>query len=447
MEHLSMSRKERTRLEVFSRVKAGQITKVKAAGLLGLSYRQTLRAYRRYVKRGAAGLVHGLRGKASNRGHDRSHRQAVLAAYRRSYGDFGPTLAAEQMAARDALAVDHETLRRWLVDEGLWRGSRKRQQHRSRRDRRAHAGELVQLDGSPHDWLEGRGPRMTLIEFVDDATGRAYGRFYPEETTQAVMDCLGRYARRHGLPRALYVDKDSIYTVNNREPSGTEILAGREPQTQFGRAAAELGIAIILANSPQAKGRVERVHGTHQDRLVKLMRLAGGIATMEQANAYLEEHYWSSYNATFAVAAAEAAADLHRRVSTASALAGLDAALCVKEPRTVGRDWCVSYERRVLQVAAKHQSLALAGRQVEVRAHAGDRLAVWFNGRALECQELAARPPAVAAAAERPAVRNNKAYKPPADHPYKRGLPLAATTRGDMACRGRCTWTRTASTP
>ena len=238
---------------------------------------------------------------------------------------------------------------------------------------------------------------MTLVEFVDDATGRAYGRFYPEETTEAVMDCLGRYARRHGLPRALYVDKDSIDTVNNRQPTGAEILEAREPQTQFGRAATELGIEIILANSPQAKGRVERVHGTHQDRLVKLMRLAE-ISTIAQANAYLDEHYWQSYNAKFTIAAVEAA-DLHRPASTASSLAALDAALCVKEPRTVGRDWCVCYERRVLQVAARHQSLALAGRQVEVRAHAANgRLAVWFNGRELECTELAARPAAAPAA-------------------------------------------------
>jgi hypothetical protein len=425
MEHLSMSRRERTRLEVFARVKARQINKVKAAALLGLSYRQTLRAYRRYARSGAAGLTHGLRGRASNRGHDPSHRQKVLAAYRQSYGGFGPTLAAEQMAARDALSVDHETLRRWLVSEGLWRGSRKRQQHRSRRERKAHAGELVQLDGSPHDWLEGRGPRMTLIEFVDDATSRAYGRFYPEETTESVMDCLGRYARRHGLPRALYVDKDSIYTVNNRQASGAEILAGKEPRTQFARAMAELGVKIILANSPQAKGRVERVHGTHQDRLVKLMRLVGGsgITTMEQANAYLEEHYWLAYNAKFAVAAAEKA-DLHRPASTAKSLAMLDAALCVKEARTVGRDWCVCYERRVLQVAAKHQSLALAGRRVEVWAHADGRLALWFNRRELEHRELAAAPAdrPVPRPANRPAIRNNKPYKPAADHPYRRGM-------------------------
>jgi hypothetical protein len=421
MEHLSMSRKERTRLEVFARVKAGQITRVKAATLLGLSYRQTLRAYRRYAKRGAAGLTHGLRGKPGNRGHDPSHRRKVLAAYRRSYGDFGPTLAAEQMAARDALAVDHETLRRWLVAEGLWTGSRRRQRHRSRRDRKAHAGELVQLDGSPHDWLEGRGGRLTLIEFVDDATSRAYGRFYPEETTEAVMDCLGRYARRHGLPRALYVDKDSIYTVNNREPSGAEILAGREPRTQFARAMAELDVEIVLANSPQAKGRVERVHGTHQDRLVKLMRLAG-VATMEQANDYLEGHYWSAYNAKFAAAAASGSADLHRPAATAEALAALDGALCVKEARTVGRDWCVTYERRVLQLAARHQSLALAGRRVEVRAHAAGRLAVWFNGRELEHRELAATDRPKPATAPKPVFENNKVYKPSTDHPYKRGF-------------------------
>src|SRR5436190_16957055 len=249
-----MSRKEQVRLEMFARVKAGGVTRMKASELLALSYRQTLRSYARYAAGGAAGLAHGLRGKRSNRRVDAAHRRAVLAAYRARYVGFGPTLAAEQLAERQQLAVDHETLRRWLVAEGLWTKSRRRQKHRSRRERRAHAGELVQLDGSPHAWLERRGPRFTLVEFVDDATGRAYGRFYAEETTESVMDCLMRYAGRHGLPRSLYVDKDSIYVVNNREPTGAEILEHREPQTQFARAAAELGVAIIVADSPQAKG-------------------------------------------------------------------------------------------------------------------------------------------------------------------------------------------------
>jgi hypothetical protein len=408
-----MSRKEQVRLEVFGRVKAGELTRVKASGLLGLSYRQTLRSYGRYAGVGAAGLSHGLRGKPSNRGTDAAHRGAVLAAYRASYAGFGPTLAAEQMLVRQKLSVDHETLRRWLVAEGLWKGGRKRQKHRSRRARREHAGELVQLDGSPHAWLEGRGPRMTLVEFVDDATGRAYGRFYAEETTEAVMDCLARYVARHGLPRALYVDKDSIYVVNNREPTGAEILERREPVTQFGRAVAELGVTIIVADSPQAKGRVERVHGTHQDRLVKLLRLEG-VATMAGANDYLEGRYWADYNAKFAVAAAKPA-DLHREPPR-----GLDLAevLCVKAARVVGRDWCVCYERRVLQVAARHQSLALAGREVEVRQYPGGRVALWFRGRALEHAELAGRP---AAEKARPVFKARKPYKPGAGHPYKRG--------------------------
>jgi hypothetical protein len=420
-ETLRMSRKEQVRLEVFARVKAGEVTRVTASALLGLSYRQTLRSYARYAAGGAAGLTHGLRGRASNRGVDAAHRRAVLAAYRGSYAGFGPTLASEQMLAREKLSVDHETLRRWLVAEGLWKGSRKRQKHRSRRVRREHAGDLVQLDGSPHAWLEGRGPRLTLIEFVDDATGRAYGRFYPEETTEAVMDCLARYAGRHGLPRSLYVDKDSIYVVNNREPTGAEILERREPVTQFGRAMGELGVALIVANSPQAKGRVERVHGTHQDRLVKLLRLEG-VTTMAAANDYLEGRYWSDYNAKFAVAAAKPA-DLHRKPAR-----GLDLAevLCVKEGRTVGRDWCVCYERRVLQVDVKHQSLALAGREVEVRQYPDGRLSLRFRGRVLAHAELSVRP---AAPKPRPVFTNRKAYKPGAAHPYKRGLGAAMAAR------------------
>jgi hypothetical protein len=251
---------------------------------------------------------------------------------------------------------------------------------------------------------------MTLIEFVDDATGMTYGRFYPEETTEAVMDCLKRYIERYGVPRALYVDKDSIYTVNNREATGAEILAGKEPQTQFARAAEELSIKIILANSPQAKGRVERVHGTQQDRLVKLMRLEG-ITTMEQANDYLERQYWKQYNERFARPAAQKA-DLHRKSP-----GGLDAILCLKDKRKVSRDWCVSYERRVLQIEAKHQSLGLPGQQVEVRQHLDGSLRLQFRGRTLSYRELEKRPEA---SKERPQFRARKQYKPPADHPFNR---------------------------
>lgn len=411
-----MSRKERSRLEIFARVKAGQLTRLRAAELLGLSYRHTLRTYDRYAECGAAGLGHGLRGRPSNHRQDLKHRRRVLALYRKRYLGFGPTLAAEQMLEQEKVPVDHETLRRMLLSEGLWKPSRQGQKHRSRRERRPCLGELVQLDGSPHAWLEDRGPRMTLVELVDDATSLAYGRFYPEETTESVMDCFGRYIRRSGVPRALYVDKDSIYTVNNREATGAEILENREPVTQFGRAAEELGVEIILAHSPQAKGRVERVHGTHQDRLVKLLRL-DEIDTMESANDYLEEKYWPAYNSSFSKPAAETV-DLHRKMP-----AELEQVLCLKEPRTVGKDWCVCYEKRVLQIAARHQSLGLAGRRVEVRHYLDGRLALYLGARVLGHEELTAHP---APEKSRPAVENRKPYKPSSEHPYNRVAAVAA---------------------
>ena len=423
-------------MELFARVKAGDLTRRRAGGLLGLSYRQTLRMYDRYAAGGAAGLAHGLRGKASNHRRDPKHRTRVLALYRKTYSGFGPTLAAEQMLEREKVSVDHETLRRWLSAAGLWKGSRKGQKHRSRRERRPCAGELVQLDGSPHAWLQGRGPRMSLVEFVDDATSLAYGRFYPEETTEALMDCLGRYIWRVGVPLALYVDKDGIFVVNNREATGKEVLENKEPVTQFGRACAELGVKIIVADSPQAKGRVERVHGTHQDRLVNLLRLEK-IDTMAEANAYLEATYWAAYNRKFAkpgVPSPAGATDLHRKLPAGM---DLDQVLCLKEERTVGKDWCVSYQRRVLQVAARHQSLGLAGQKVEVRQHLDGRLTLHARGRQLEHGELEARP---AKEKLKPVFKNRQAYHPSAEHPYNRAA-AAASSAGVSSPSATPPWT------
>lgn len=412
-ETLAMSRQEQVRLEVFAQVKAGRITLVKAAELLQISYRQVLRLEKRYRRAGAAGLVHGLRGKPSNHRLDPRQKRRVLELYQGKYADFGPTLAAEQLAEREQIVVDHETLRGWLLAQGLWRKRRRRQKHRSRREPRGHAGELLQVDGSPHAWLEERGPRGVLLEAVDDATGRTYGRFYPEETTEAVLDLLTRYIGRYGVPRALYVDKDSIYVVNNREPTGLEILTGRAPVTQVGRALQELSVELIVANSPQAKGRVERVHGTHQDRLVKLLRLEG-IATLEAANAYLEGRYWDSYNARFA----RQAADLHRKVGRGQKIEEI---LCVKEARSVSRDWCVVYGKRVFQVAPKHQSLALAGRQVQVLEKLDGTVLLRYRGRDLAYRE---RPRRIAAAmGASPAPGRAPAAPPPSPPPPKPPSP------------------------
>jgi hypothetical protein len=419
---MAMSGKERARLEVFAQVKSGQITLVKAAGLLKGSYRQTLRSYQRYKAKGAQGLVHKLRGKPSNRRASGSLKRRAVGLYQKHYADFGPTLAAEEMLERQGLKVDHETLRRWLLAEGHWHKKKRRQKHRSRRQRKSCQGELLQLDGSPHAWLEDRGPRCTLIECVDDATGRAYGRFYPEETTESVMDCLTRYIQLHGIPRALYVDKDSIYTVNNRPPTALEALSGKGPLTQMGRAALELGMELILAHSPQAKGRVERVHGTHQDRLVRKLRLEE-ISTLKQANVYLEASYWPAYNKKFAREPA-CAADLHRRLA-----GGLDLSevLCSRSLRKVSCDWCVVYEKKVLQIGSEHQSLNLAGQQVEVIEKLDGQLVLKRGRERLAYRELSRRPAPVAV---EPVIGSAKAlYKPGPDHFYNRQARADAKRR------------------
>ena len=268
MGELRMSRKERARLVVFSRVQRGEISKRKAAELLSVSYRHVKRSYARFTADGAAGLVHRARGQASNRQREAGLRERVLALYREKYDDFGPTLAAEYLSVDVAVTLSATTLRRWLLSAGLWQKTPRRKQHRRWRARKEHRGELVQMDGSDHDWFEGRRAKAVLMVMIDDATNCTYARFFEGETTAAAMTTFAGYLAKHGVPQALYVDRDSIYEAT-REPSTDEELRQASPLTQFGRAMQELEVRLVLAHSPQAKGRVERRHGCVQDRLVK----------------------------------------------------------------------------------------------------------------------------------------------------------------------------------
>jgi Helix-turn-helix domain len=279
-DRIPMSQRERDVLNVLHSVQSGQRTQAEAARLLGLGVRQVRRLQRKHQGGGDAALVHGLRGRPSNHRSDAAFRRAVLAAYRRRYADFGPTLASEKLA-QEGLAVGPQTLRRWLIAEGLWQRRRRRDPHRSRRLRRACFGELVQMDASIHDWLEGRGEEMVLISMIDDAANRIQARFYPSGTVETHLDLLGRRLRRHGRPLALYTDRHSIFEPQDKGH------ALPEAETQFGRALRELGVALIRAHSPQAKGRIERSFGTARDRWVKELRLAG-VTTREGANALLE---------------------------------------------------------------------------------------------------------------------------------------------------------------
>jgi transposase len=250
-----MSAKELTRVEVLSRVKAGTLSLGSAATLLAVSYRQAKRLARRYRAEGAKGLTHRSAGRPSSHARPTADRERALALVREKYSGavdvrFGPTLAAEHLASEDAVTVHHDTLRRWMLAAGLWSRARKRAPHRQRRARKAHFGELVQLDGSFHVWYETRAPRGCLMNLVDDATGRTLARLGDEETIWAAADVLRRWIEAYGVPLALYTDWKNVYV---RVPTAEEQATGAVPLTQFGRMCASLGIQIIAASSPQAK--------------------------------------------------------------------------------------------------------------------------------------------------------------------------------------------------
>jgi hypothetical protein len=409
-----MSRRERKRLEIFSQVKRGQITLAKGAELAGLSYRQAKRVHARYVAEGDVGLVHRLRGRASNRGSDRACRERVLELFRERYADFGPTLAAEYLAREHRIVVGVETLRQWLTAAGLWQTKRKRGKHRRWRPRKEHAGELLQMDGSEHDWFEGRRPKASLMVMIDDATNWTYARFFESETTVASMTTFWNYVKQRGLPRALYVDHDSIYETT-RDATADEELRETGAKTQFGRAMEELDVKLILAHSPQAKGRVERRHAVFQDRLIKALRLAE-ISDLERANRFLEEQFLPDLQQRFVVAAA-AKKDLHRRVPRGTRL---ERVLAFQEERTVQNDWTIQWRGRWFQIGERERSAALARKRVLVIERLDGRIELVFRGRGLDWHELPERP-----AREKPTAAgvpysfNGLGHKPAANHPWR----------------------------
>src|SRR6202049_1225438 len=275
-----MSERELKRAAVFSRVAEKAWTLVQGAERIGVSYRQGKRLWKRYRAQGLAGLVHGNVGRASNRAKPKKLRRRVLKLMREKYSGevgkrFGPTLATEHLAEEDGIEIGVETLRGWMLEEGLWSRERKGRAHRQRRERKAHFGELVQLDGSFHDWLEGRGPRGCLMNMVDDATSATQACQGKEETIWAAVGVLQAWIGKYGVPRVLYTDWKNVY---KRKATAAEQMRGKIPVTQFGRMCQKLSIRIVAASTPQAKGRVERNHGTHQDRLIKKLRRKGSIA-------------------------------------------------------------------------------------------------------------------------------------------------------------------------
>jgi transposase len=426
-----MSKRELGRVEVLARIRSKQLRIVDASRLMGVSYRQAKRLWKRYREEGAAGLQHRSAGRHSNHAREMKFRKKVLQLVREKYGGavgerFGPTLAAEHLAAEDGLKIAAETLRRWMLAEGLWSRERRRKRHRLRRERKEHFGEMVQMDGSFHPWLEERGAEGCLIDMVDDATNTTWAKLGEQETIWAVADGLRAWIERYGVPLALYVDWKNLF---KRRATPKEWLRGEEPITQFGRMCAKLGIELIAASSPQAKGRVERIHGTHQDRLVKKLRRKQ-ISSQEQANVYLERDYLPEHNGRFRRAAAKPE-DYHRRAPGASEL---DRIFRLERERTISEDWVVRYENSFFQLASRHHAPA-KGKVMVCEGRHGS-ISIEYRGRALPYREIPAPTPpqqyAVKVVGERAARQQAKRkYVPAANHPW-RGAILRAQQKREL---------------
>jgi hypothetical protein len=411
-----MSSKELRRAGVLARVESGELKLVNAAVMMGMSYRQSKRLAKRYREGGTQGLKHRSAGRESNRRKAKKFRERVLRLVGKKYSGeegerFGPTLAAEQLASDDQVEVNAQTLRRWMLAEGLWSRARKRRKHRQRRERKAHVGELVQMDGSFHDWLEERGPGGCLMNMVDDASGDTLARMGSEETIWAAVGVLRAWVKKYGIPVALYTDWKNVYV---REASTKEQSQGAVPVTQFGQMCQRLGIRIIAANSPQAKGRVERNHGTHQDRLVKKMRVKN-IKTHAEANTFLEKEYLPEHNRRFRRTPAQPE-DYHRAAPRA---AELEAVFHLESGRVIGNDWVVRHDNRYFQVKAQARQYAPAKGKVTVCEWEDGRLQICYRGRAVAWEEIPGPVPAEAVRTREAKAKKQKPPTPKADHPWR----------------------------
>jgi len=378
-ERIALNQRERDRLRVLHEIRRKHITQCEAAKRLKISDRHIRRLLVELRKRGDRALLHGLRGRPSNRRLAARFEQQILRRVRERYADFGPTLAAEHLAQED-LRVSRETLRQWMVKASLWRPRAQRiKTIHVWRERRASFGELVMQDSSPFRWLEERGPACQLIAVIDDATSRFYARFTEHDTTEENLRTFGEWLRRYGRPVAHYTDKNSIFRTSAVAPLG-EQLRGEKACSHFGRALRELGIEWIAAHSPQAKGRIERLFATLQDRLVKEMRLAG-IDNLAAANHFLEMRFLPAWEERFTVAP-RSPRNAHRRLD---AQQRLEEILSVPVGRQVADDHTVSWDGHRWGVPREEVCAGLRGAQVEIERRLDGSYWLRFRGPISAC--------------------------------------------------------------
>jgi hypothetical protein len=402
---ISMSRKESNRLHIIHQALDKKITQEEAAELISLSNRQLRRMLKRVREEGDGGICHRSRGKASNRRIPKRVKDKALKLYRDQYSDFGPTFASEKLLEVHKINLSDETLRLWLNQDNIPYKKRKSRPHRQWRERKKHFGEMVQIDGSHHDWFEGRGPTCVFMGYIDDATGTVYGRFYKYEGTMPAMDSFTGYIRRYGIPQSVYLDKHATYKSRHQQTIEEE-LEDQKPMSQFEKSLAVLEVKVIHANSPQAKGRVERLFGTLQDRLVKELRLAG-VNTVEQANESLKR-YLPAFNRKFRKKPA-ADANLHR---PSLPLKELNRILCIKEEHIVRNDFTIVHDGKLYQIEDR-----VKAKRIAVEERIDGSMHIMNKDQDLKYRPITTRP-----VKEIPetglSIHKKKGWTPPRDHPW-----------------------------
>ncbi len=406
MGSILMNSKEAERYAVFQRYRRGEITLRQTSRLLQLSYRHTKRLWAVFEQAGQEGLISKKRGKVSPRAYPQHLKREIIGIIKSDYLDFGPTLIAEKLEEREARKLGKETIRIWMIEAGLWMPKQKKiKRIFQRRERRAAEGELVQADGSDHKWFEERAPRCTLLVAIDDATGKITARFEEEETTIGYFRLMKEYIERHGIPGALYTDRYSVFKVNQ----GNE-----ENDTQFGRAMKELGVELIYARTPQAKGRVERANGTLQDRLVKELRLQN-ISTIEEANAFLPV-FLTKYNAKFGKPA-KSSFNAHRPLKQKE---NLEHILCEKNIRKVSKDLEISFEGQIYQLQTHQYRNRLKGKKITIIRTLNGELVMQYNEELLGFKTLQDSISLVLDSKQLATYQEKKQWKPSKRHPWKR---------------------------
>lgn len=409
-----MSNKELKRLYLVKKAIACEVSQAKAAEILAISDRQIRRIIKRVKKEGDKGIVHGLRGVVSNRRYEEGFKKRVIGIYKKKYNDFGPTLACEKLEELEGIKISTETLRKWLcLDEDIecdWQ--RKGKKHRQWRERKFYYGEMVQMDGSRHDWFEGRGPECVLMGYIDDASGKVFARFYKYEGTFPAMDSFRKYVRKYGAPESIYADRHTTYCSKEKLSIEEELEGKTKKLTQFERAIGELGVKMISANSPQAKGRIERQFRIFQDRVIKEMRLRK-INNIEDANKFLE-YYLPIYNKRFNVLPREKG-DFHSPLPKGI---NLDRIFCIKEERILRNDFTISHKRKLYQIYDK-----IKVGKVSVEELMEGSISLYYKNRRLKYKQIEYLPKKKIKAVKKPmAAATDKSIKqriPSKNHPWR----------------------------